>query len=82
MAIISWFTGQPAVWKCVDGNVVESLIQKKSVVAIILVLFKKPRGCLTPKNIASMPPMTFLSLVNIDMVSGPSSGLVELLRIW
>jgi hypothetical protein len=26
--------------------------------------------------------MTLLSLVDIDMVSGPSSGLVELLRIW
>jgi hypothetical protein len=26
--------------------------------------------------------MTLLSLVDIDMVSGPGSGFVDLLRIW
>jgi hypothetical protein len=48
----------------------------------ILVLFKKPGGWLIPNNITRMSSMTLLNLLDIDMVSGPSSGLVELLRIW
>jgi hypothetical protein len=53
-----------------------------SVFATILVLFKKARGWLIPKNIARMSPMTLLSLEDIDVVSGPGSGFVDLLRIW
>jgi hypothetical protein len=52
------------------------------VFATILVLFKKPRGWLIPNNITRMSSMTLLNLLDIDMVSGPSSGLVELPRIW
>ncbi len=62
---------------------VKSLIPRRmKVFATILVLFKKARGWLTPNSITRMSSMTLLNLLDVDVASAASSGLVELLRIW
>jgi hypothetical protein len=50
--------------------------------AAILVFFKKPRGCLIPNIITRMSSTYLLNLLNIDVVSAASSGLIELVTIW